>query len=64
MEACLEAATATAVAEAVAAKEGERAEVVSTQPAVLEAAAAEGRMAEAAVPQVEEAAAASARWGR
>ena len=64
MEASLEAATATAVAEAVAAKEGERAEVVSTHPQVLEAAAAEGRMAEAAVPQVEEAAAASVHAGR
>ena len=48
----------------MAAKEGERAEVVSTHPQVLEAAAAEGRMAEAAVPQVEGAAAASVHAGR
>ena len=48
----------------VAAKEGERAEVVRSHRRVLEAVAAEGRSAEAAVPQAMAAAAASVREGR
>ena len=62
-----EAASSRLAARAPAAAAAElavRAEVVSSHRQVLEAAAAEGRMAEAAVPQVEEAAAASVHAGR
>ena len=64
MEGRMKAAGRAGWAMVVAAKEGERAEVVRSHRRVLEAVAAEGRSAEAAVPQAMAAAAASVREGR